>query len=539
MGAALLASTGGALALAAAAGIAGAGLVSALLLAHARRWVDAALAAVAAVALAVLVSDMSVTAAPAGSARVADSLTAEAVRGSASLSLQGDGLRAAAWHDLPTRPLLGSLPVDAGLRLDFPRQLALGRPFELRLRRGRPLAGWRLQLLDENGRLLAQAAPAGMATEARLRWLPPVAESLVLQARVLAADGRVLEQGPLPLRVQAATPLQVQGRFGAASFDAQALNRLLVDSEALLDWQVTLGKTVTRTETARGAMAAPDLLVIDAAHFERASAPARAALLAQVARGLPLLVLSANASDPGLWARELQLPLAATEGEPTRTPGPDPALVLPVTRLVPATGSPARLGPWLANDAVQPWLWQRPWQAGRIAWLGVSDWHRAAISAPQALGAWWQAVLDPLGLRHATPLAWDFPDPMPLVGERSTLCARGAGAAMAIELPGLNQRAHLQRRADRADAACAAFWPRQAGWQRVQGPQAGASPAAVYVYAATDWPDWQRTLRQDASAHYAVRALPATPTIVQPLSAWPWALAFAGAMLALWWRERR
>jgi hypothetical protein len=302
---------------------------------------------------------------------------------------------------------------------------------------------------------------------------------------------------------------------------------------------VTLGKTVTRSETARAALSAPDLLVIDAAHFERASGPARAALLARVAQGLPLLVLAANASDPALWARELHLPLQATDGEPTRSPGPDPALVLPLTRWAPPPGAGARLGPWTANDATQPWLWQRPWQAGRIVWLGLSDWHRAAISAPQALGAWWQRVLDASGVRHAPALVWDFPDAMPVVGERSRICARGVRAEMAVELPGLNQRLHLQRRADSADAACAAFWPRQAGWQRVQGPDAATPPAAVYVYAADDWPAWQRALRREASAHYAVRGLPAGSSVVTPLAAWPWALAFAGAMLALWWRERR
>ncbi len=532
-----------AVALAAAALVAAAGVLGSALYARARRWIDAALVAVAAAALAVLVSDLSFGASPAGTVAVAEGLTPDQVRGAATLRLQGEGLRAAAWHDLPTRPLQAAVAGDgadaagAVVALEFPRQLALGRPFELTLRRSQPLSGWRLQLLDESGRLLAQAAPAGAATEARLRWLPPVAETLLLQARVLGADGRVLEQGPLPLRVQAGLPLQVQGRFGAPSFDVQALNSLLVGSDALVDWQLTLGKTVTRSEAARAALSAPDLLVIDAAYFESASGPTRAALLAQVAGGLPLLVLAANARDPALWARELQLPLAATEGEPTRAPGPDASLQLPLTRWVPAAG--ARPGPWMANDASQPWLWQRRWQAGRIVWLGLSDWHRAAISAPQALGAWWQRVLDSSGVQHAPALVWDFPDTMPVAGERSLVCARGARAEMAVELPGLDQRLQLQRRADRADAACAAFWPRQAGWQRVQGPDAATPVAAVYVYAADAWPAWQRRLRREAAARYAVRAQPALPRLLTPLPAWPWALAFAAALLALWWRERR
>lgn len=495
----------------AAAGVIGiSGLVSALQLLRARRGIDAALVAVAAVALAVLVSELTTLRRPPGTVAAGDS----------------------------PAPAAGATAVS----LAFPRQMALGRPFEFTLQRSLPLAGWRLQLLDENGKLLAQAAADAAGKQASVRWLPPLAETMVLQARALDASGRVLEQGPVPLQVQAGAPLQVQGRFGAPSFDVQVLNSLLVGSDALVDWQITLGKTVTRTETARSGMAAPDLLVIDAAHFEQTSAPARAALLARVAQGLPLLVLGANASNPALWARELQLPLLATEGEVTRTPGPDAAFVLPLTALAPGAGAATRLGPWTANHSAQPWLWQRPWQAGRISWLGVSDWHRAAISAPQALGAWWQTVLDQAGVRRASSVVWHFPDAMPQVGERTRVCVRGTAgvnADVAVELPGLAQGLHVQRRDDVADAACAAFWPQQAGWQRLQLAEAGAPPAALYVYGADDWLPWRHALRGEARAVDALRALPAAATVPTPLPAWPWGLAFTAAMLALWWRERR
>jgi hypothetical protein len=148
-------------------------------------------------------------------------------------------------------------------------------------------------------------------------------------------------------------------------------------------------------------------------------------------------------------------------------------------------------------------------------------------------------VLDQLDVRQARTLAWHFPDAMPLVGERTAVCARGARAEMAVDLPGLQQRLRLQRRADQADAACAAFWPAQAGWQRVPGTDSTEAPAAVYIYAAADWPGWQRALRRAATARYAARALPDRQARAQPLPAWPWAMAFVAAMLALWWRERR
>ena len=413
-----------------------------------------------------------------------------------------------------------------------------------------PAPAWRLQLLDENKRLLAQAE--GVGGQATVHWLPPVAQALLLQARVLDAAGQVLAQGPVPLLVQEAAPLQVQARLGAPSFDAQALNALLVAGGALVDWQVTLGKTVTRRETARAALDAPDLIVIDAAQFEHASAAARSALLAQVAAGVPLLVLATNASDSALWAQQLQLPLRAQPADPPRLLKPEGGLELPGTALAPAT---ATAGPWTAPDQGQPWLWQRRWQAGRIAWLGVSDWHRYAISNPQALAAWWQAVLDRLQVQHPVDLAWDLPDGMPMAGERTVVCARGVRAEMTVRLfgdssgglaaglsanePEAEQLLHLQRRADTTDAACAALWPRRSGWHTLQALEGSATPSRFYVFEAADWPLWQRALRQDASARYAARAPTAPTPRSAPLPAWPAAALFTLAMLGLWWRERR
>lgn len=531
--------------------IAGAGVASAGLYLRARQWVNAALVVVAAVALGVLMGGLQ---GPAGAAQTAtltdddvrDDHRAQRVQDAAVVKLAGDGLSEAQWHDLPARPLVWQPGTEATLTLDFPRQIALGRSFDLTLRRSpapAPSAGaWKLQLLDENNRLLAEAPGTGSdnSAEATVHWRPPVAQTLLLQARVLGAAGEVLAPGPVPLQVQDVAPLQVQGRLGAPSFDAQALNSLLVGSGAVVDWQVTLGKTLTRSETARSAMAAPDLIVIDAAQFEGANPAARSTLLAQVAAGAPLLVLATNASSAALWAQQLQLPLVAQASEAPRLLKLAGGLELPGSALVPST---AAAGPWTAADQRQPWLWQRPWQAGRIAWLGVSDWHRYAISNPQALGAWWQTVLDRLQVQRAVELAWDVPAAMPLAGERGVVCARGAHAEMAVRVAAQashdEQTLHLQRRADTTDAACAALWPHRAGWHTLQAVDGRLPPGRFYVYAATDWPQWQRALRRQATALYAARTPTAPVPRSVPLPAWPAAALFTLAMLGLWWRERR
>lgn len=410
-------------------------------------------------------------------------------------------------------------PNDAVLRLNFPHLATPGRMF--RLSASMPKAT-RLQLLAENGQVVAEAVGEGPALT--VQWLPVVAEKLLFKARLLDAAGKTIAEGPVPFEVREPVPLQVQGSFGSPSFDAGALNALLTNSNAVLDWQVALGKTVTRNETARAAMTRPDLLVVDAAYVERLSASARAALLAQVAAGSPLLVLAANAREPQFWSRTMQLPL---KEQPDAKPSGAPLALVSA----PFNPGAKNAGPW---SEVGDRVWNRPWEKGRIIWLGVSDWHRYAIGEPQALGVWWQDVLDRAGIRRFEDLVWLAPDEMPVPGKRLEVCAHGVSGDVAF--PDLKQTMTWQRRPDKADAMCVAVWPAAPGWMKVE---TGGKTGQIYVYANGDWPLWQKAQQHDAAERLAARTPAAQPTGPTPLPAWPFALLFATSMLALWWRERR
>ena len=554
-----------------------AGAASAALHARRKRWPDAALAAVAGVSLAavlalpatppaaqqriVLSTDRGATAAPddALAAALAAAPAAEAIE------VRGQGLREAQWRDLPPRPLAWTPPDTPLLWLDFPRTVALGRVFTLTVRREHPQSGWRLQLLAENGQVLAESKASAAADALTVQWQPPLVENLVLQARLLDGAGKTIAQGPVPLRVQEAIPLQVQGRFGAPSFDARVLNQLLTDGGALLDWQTTLGKSLTRSEQPREAQAQAGVLIADAAWLEKGGL--RGALT-QAAQGTPVLVLGGNAEDAALWQRELGLRLAAqsstTELEDARH------LVLPgvTLALAPAAWNPGP-GNWqvLAKDRDgKPWLWQRDWQRGRVIWLGVRDWHRHAITEPAALGHWWQQVMDLAALGAPQQIRWIDAEPMPLPALRTETCAQGPrpGAPVQIDTASASSAsaalpATWQARADRADAVCAAFWPSHSGWTAIRS---GDASTQIYVYAPTDWPAWQQALRRDATQSYAAFAGPARAAglvpdaVATPLTPghggghaaqrpwrnwprWPFGVVFAAAMLALWWRERR
>ncbi|TFW28071.1 hypothetical protein, partial [Duganella callida] len=480
-----------------------------------------------------------------------------AIPRAAGILLSGDGVREAEWRDLPARPVKWQAPAGGDLLwLDFPRSTSLGRIFTLSVRRPPSQPAWRLQLLAENKRVLADSGTAVAAAQLSVQWLPPVAETMVLQARLLDAAGKTVAQGPIPLQVRDAVPLQIQGRFDAPSFDARALNQLLSDGSAILDWNVTLGKAITRGETARAPLTSPNAIFVDAAYVEHLSASARGALLAQAEKGVPLVILGGNAADAGIWQRDLGLSLhpqsPTTEQEEMRQFGGP--LAMPPSTLNPAENA---MAPWsvLARDnRKQPWMWQRDVGSGRVIWIGVSDWHKYAISAPQALALWWQNTMDKIALASMQKTVWQMSDPMPLPGLRSEICAQGVKPQTALRADGYAALS-LQPRADKADGVCTAFWPQKAGWMRFNA-EGMADAGMEYVYAQGDWPGWQKALRRDATELYAARFAPAvtarpaadalTATVPPAeagergaLPAKPFALLFVLAMLALWWREQR
>lgn len=116
-------------------GAAAIGLLSACAYGARRRWLDAVLAALAGVALAGAVGGFTLP----GETGTTLALSADAapptLDGVRTLRLEGEGLRAAQWRDLPARPLAWTPPDTAAIELDFPREIALGRMFALSLRR--------------------------------------------------------------------------------------------------------------------------------------------------------------------------------------------------------------------------------------------------------------------------------------------------------------------------------------------------------------------------------------------------------------------
>ncbi|MFZ6799360.1 hypothetical protein [Undibacterium sp. Di24W] len=477
-----------------------------------------------------------------------------------SAQLKGDGLNEAQWQDLPRIPVQWLAQTEKQktteiVRLDFPMQLAQGRMFNLAAEREQVQGEWRLQLLAENQTVLAEAR--GKEKRLRLNWLPPVAERMVLQARLLDSKNQLIEQGPVPLEVTPAQSLNVQARFAAPSFDTQTLNELFTQSQAKLDWQTRLGKTVTRSETkddavnANGSRSsennesernmqnkqAPDLVIQDAANFEQMSAIARTQLLQQVAQGSALIILGANARDSNVWQREIGLRISPTPSD--KELAINSLMSLSPTSLVPQI---KQSQDW-RQPADRPWLAQRSWKKGQIIWLAVADWHRYKISAPDALSLWWQDILDLAQVEKNQDWRVQSEQAMPQIGQRMRVCSQGLPSQDLILLS-QNSRQHLQAAADKADALCTAFIPSKAGWQewQTQSDNKATASGAFYVYQNQDWPAWKKAQRRDATTAFVANTAlknESKQASQQTTEKWPWVLGLIALMLMLWWREQR
>ena len=88
--------------------------------------------------------------------------------------------------------------------------------------------------------------------------------------------------------------------------------------------------------------------------------------------------------------------------------------------------------------------------------------------------------------------------------------------------------------------ACAGFWPREAGWHRLQS---GGNTQLFHVRAADAAKGLHANVMREATLRLAAepRAVAATTASSVPLhpgARWPWWLAWLLASAGLWWLER-
>ena len=499
-----------------------------------------------------------------------------------AVQLHGDGLPAR--DRLPQRASLAyaPAPLHGLLELQLPGAIAAGGQLQLHARvAGRADAVWQAELRDPAERLVDRQA---VSDSGQVRLQAPLRDAglVVYTLRIVDADNHLVDSAPLPVSVVAGHALRLHQLAGAPNAENKFTQRWAVDAGLASTRQLPTGGGMLLGDVGAGIdarqLANSDLLLLDERSLLALGSGGRARVRSALREGLGVLVQPADALQASHRQALAELGLRVDGGNRTQPLQLEADKATPERLDVlrgPRAHSPAQpealpaLARWnvSARDA-QPLqqgshhlgLWQAVGK-GRIGLLSVPDTHllvlagrdelhaslwagiSSTLARPQTGSNTAQAQADgehaddgraggkPTGDQHTGAGHAHLQHPGVIwQGERTTLC--GLPADTHITNSDSQQDQHL--RIDPATPGCAAWWPENNGWHRI-------NDQALYVTAPTQAPGLHRAQTQrDTAIVVGASALPADHTLPQqPGPRWPWWLALVGLLGVLWWVERR
>lgn len=505
-----------------------------------------------------------------GAARVPDLATALRLHPASRVTVVGAGL-AARDRDtaLPADTRWQATPVPTGwVSLQPPADTSPGARFELQAR-AHGVAAARAELLDPAGAVVDRVA---LPADGRVQ-LSGVARAVgrsVFQLRLLDAQGHVADTVPVPQQTLAAGPLRLLVRAGAPGAELKYLRRWATDAGIEVHAQADAGAGVSLGDGSvpvdAATLARSDVLLLDERSLAALSAAQLAAVRAALRDGLGVLVRSTGAPSASARQRLGELGLAVrgdaasrsatlpSDGDATLQQarrGPIAAGTLPTrdgeeadreshTAALPvleylalqAPGSHALLQDHQGN-AIGGWL---AVGKGRIGMLPITDsWRWVLAGRGDRHGEMWSTVMTTLARAQVGSERLWSPQTLAWAGERQPLC--GVQAPL---LSLTHEGVAVPLRVDPAtgDARCAGWWPRQAGWHRLQH---GDRTHWRYVFDPAQTRALHQQAVMDATAHRLATAEPAPVQVSQrvPGPRWPWWLAFVVCTSLLWWLEQR
>lgn len=354
----------------------------------------------------------------------------------------------------------------------------------------------------------------------------------------------------VPVVVDDAPPVRLLLLAGAPNPELRALRRWAEEAGLSLRWRVAFGAGAGVGGTLApdaATLAEQDLVLLDARAFDALGATARATLGAAVRDGLGVLVHTPAPPSTALrvWLREAGMPVQTGRAR-TWQPDVGPADVarlrawlgpgsedVPFDPLLAGEAAPALsylpLSGGVASDQAASGEMMR-WQAagqGRVGVVTLADSWQLPLAGRADLhaGLWsgWANTLARAGAHRPPQVQGEA-----RVGVRVALCGLEAGAR--IRAPDGHVMTPL---ADPAAAGCAGFWPKAAGWHRIEQPS-GVRPLPV---RATDEAPGLHAASVQAATRARVRADEASARAISmpwPRGPWPWALAWLCVTAALW-----
>ncbi|WP_049408925.1 hypothetical protein [Stenotrophomonas geniculata] len=505
-----------------------------------------------------------------GAQRVPDLATALRQHPASTLTLVGAGL-AARDRDalLPPDVRWQAAPEPRGwIALQPPADVAPGARFEV-VAQARGAAKAKAELLDPADSVVDRTDVADDG-RVQLSGIARAEGRSVFKLRLLDSDGHVVDSVPVPQQTLPAAPLRLLVRASAPGPELKYLRRWAADAGIRVQVRADAGAGLSVGDGPvlidAASLTRSDLLLLDERSLAALSAGQLAAVRQALRDGLGVLVRSAGAPsasarqrlrDLGLpvqgdgSSRTLELtgdgesailaarrgPLAAGTlptgyGEEADRSSHGAALPALETLALQAPGSSALLHD-RAGNAIGGW---RAVGRGRIGLLPLTDsWRWVLAGRDDRHGELWSSVVATLARAQSSDDALWSPQPISWAGERQALC--GVQAPLQI----FNKRGDaVPLIVDGATSAlrCAGWWPREAGWQRLQR---GDSVVWRYVFDPKDAPTLHRQAMIDATTQALAASPPADASVMHPVpgSRWPWWLAFVLCASLLWWLERR
>ncbi len=454
-----------------------------------------------------------------------------------ALHIVGNGLPLRDQAMVGERALRFDAAAESGIvALDAPSTVKLGSQIVIRGRVATPAV--RVALHDPSGAQVEVAAVDGEGGF-QLSMMARAAGATAFALRAFDAADALLDVAAVPLIVEAGERLSLRFLAGTPDADAKYWRRWAQDAGLAVAYRAGLSEGVAlsadNTTLTPETLAASDLLVIDERAWALLTADEKAALLAAVDSGLGLILKATGPLEPAVAADWAALGFPTTAADAPLSLTLDRRLAMRerdgFTAAPVVIAASSDITPLLrADDGTVLAAW-RARGAGRIAIWTLLDSYRLVLAGDAARhGALWGDALAVLSRPVPPPEAGPQLPGEAWVDERAVLCGLGAAASL-LSPDGVALA--LSVRAD----GCAAVWPGEAGWHRLQ---TAADTWPMFVRAANDARGLHAARDREATRKLqreASTSLPQTRVQVR-LPRWPWFLAWLIVAGLLWWRER-
>jgi hypothetical protein len=447
------------------------------------------------------------------------------------LRIEGDGLTPRDRIPLDRPATFAPSPPPRGLvALTPPKSVAPGARFTVT---GQIGSAGTVELLDPAGAVVDQTAVAANR-RFQLSAAARAPGQALFDLRLRDRAGRLVEHIDIPVETRAQRQPRVLVLAGAPSAETKYLRRWAQDAGIALSLDIDVGGGVALGDppmpVTGASLAEIDLVVVDDRRWESLSSGARAALAAATRDGLGLLLRPTGPLSPATRRDWMNLGMATVGGGEVQAFRLGGSTDLELSRYDLAQAERDGV-PMIRDRAGAPLAAWRPRGQGRVGlWIAADSYGLTLAGHADRYGELWSELFS--ALARPSDGAGARLDGIARAGQRAALCGV-AGSFRVVAPDGVESRLIVDPAT--GPAACAAYWPRQAGWH-------GVSDGAVfYVHPADAAPSLAQAANRVATLDAVAASVTRAPrdSRTTPGSSWPWAAGLLAVLGLLWWLERR